>query len=338
MSDSDGEGGGAGGDGGMTPHMYSSITNKQGDIAHVAEAFDHLTEWVATPKVHGTNVSFFMKPGEEVVCCRRKGVLGPDEHFHGIRDMAAGMSSGFESLAGKFVDQSVQLYGELYGGLYRHKDVPDSDRVAAIQKEIQYGPDRYFIGFDVRVNGTWLDFEDAKAICEECGIPFVPIVARGTRLEMQDWATEHRNDPVKEPILAPGMPPIEGNIGEGHVIRPTKLVAGKRLCLKIKADHTSEVATKAKKPRKKESKEPEDDVTAAWRLHLVPHRITNVVTKATDEERTMKNVRLLAARVLDDVEKDAEIASTDEQKAESRKKLMGTACKLVSAHLRSMMS
>ena len=38
----------------------------------------------------------------------------------------------------------------------------------------------YFLAFDVRRNGEWLDYDERKAFCDEYGFHMVPLIARGT--------------------------------------------------------------------------------------------------------------------------------------------------------------
>jgi len=153
-----------------------------------------------------------------------------------------------------------------------------------VQLRVWYCPDIRFRAFDVCfvfANGErrWLDTGAARRLCEAHAIPFVVEVFRGKVREVIAWAREHANDPVilmdefEVPSGAgadPGgdgdgdgdgdgaapaarkaaLPPIEGNVGEGFVVRSaTEMRWGRgRAIVKVKGDAFAEVAYKAADP------------------------------------------------------------------------------------------
>ena len=124
-------------------------------------------EWVWTEKVDGTNIRIMGTEGRIL--------------FGGKTDAAQIPAKLVEVLRATFTEDACLrvfpatvnfcLYGEGYG--------------AGIQKGGVYRPDQSFVLFDVLVDGRWwLNREDVEDVAAKLGIDVVPIIGRGTLLEM----------------------------------------------------------------------------------------------------------------------------------------------------------
>jgi Rnl2 family RNA ligase len=174
---------------------------------------------------------------------------------------------------------AVLFYGELYGGAWPSSidennagegaavaAADDDDAAAAaaatvvvkaVQTEIFYSPQLEWCVFDVAIvrraaaagntqEKTYLDFDEARALCKACALPFVRPLCRGS---LADCLAMDLNFESTVPRLCSGgtrkNPP--GNYAEGIVVRPvmnhvvtndgssSKKKAGKRVIFKRKA-------------------------------------------------------------------------------------------------------
>lgn len=90
------------------------------------------------------------------------------------------------------------IYGEGYG--------------PGIQKGGRYGPKATFIAFDVKIGDHWMAGADARAICADLGIPFVPTVAKGDLFQAVDHV--RNGDMSSQVAVSPET------MAEGLVLRP----------------------------------------------------------------------------------------------------------------------
>jgi RNA ligase len=137
------------------------------------EAFDYLAsnEWVWTEKVDGTNIRVICLP-DHGLSFRGKTDLASipgfllnklDERFHKLKPLLA-----------QIFPEGACLYGEGYG--------------AKIQKGGgNYRPDQDFVLFDVKVGDWWLQRTDVQDIAKKLELDIVPVIGRGTLLEMVEW-------------------------------------------------------------------------------------------------------------------------------------------------------
>ncbi|GIJ48458.1 hypothetical protein Val02_53440 [Virgisporangium aliadipatigenens] len=118
---------------------------------------------------------------------------------------------------GETGNAAVRLYGELYGGHYPHPDVPPVPGAAPVQTGIWYAPEIRFALFDVLVDGgAYLPYAEVARVAAAAGLDSVPLLARGRQSEVDAV-------PVRYPTRVPGLlglPPIDGNLAEGVVVRP----------------------------------------------------------------------------------------------------------------------
>lgn len=173
------------------------------EFAYLAE-----NEWVFTEKVDGTNIRVMVEPDRI--------------RFGGKTDNASIPAFLVERLQERFVPQSALLHemfpdgGCLYGEGYG----------ARIQKGGgNYRADPDFVLFDAKVGEWWLQRDAIEDIAAKLSLDVVPIIGRGTLLEME--------------ILArAAFTSMWGNFpAEGIVARPTtelKTRRGSRVITKIK--------------------------------------------------------------------------------------------------------
>lgn len=151
-------------------------------------------EVVLTEKIHGTSARFALHEGKLVVGTRTRWIRpGPDSPWG--RAVAA---CSLERAMARLVEQgSVVVYGEVFGG-----GVQDLD----------YGYGRAAVSFRVfdlwdRTNARFVDHDGFVEICEEAGLPTVPVLYRGP------WSPALTD-------LAEGPSKVGGPIREGWVARP----------------------------------------------------------------------------------------------------------------------
>jgi Rnl2 family RNA ligase len=170
--------------------------------------------WLATEKIHGAQLVIAFD-GRELRVGKRRAWLAAEEPFFGWQLLRprfrAAAVCAFRGAG------TVRLYGELYGGHYPHPDVPPVPGAAPVQTGIWYAPEIRFALFDVLVDDAgYLPYADVARVAGEAGLDGVPVLARGRRSEVDAV-------PVRYPTRVPGLlglPPIEGNLAEGVVLRP----------------------------------------------------------------------------------------------------------------------
>ncbi|MEV7013593.1 RNA ligase family protein [Streptosporangium sp. NPDC051022] len=197
--------------------------------------------WTATEKVHGAQM-VIAYDGRKLSVGKRKTWLRDDEPFFGwqlLRDGLARAAKAALSRGGA----AVRVYGELYGGHYPHPDVPPMPSATPVQTGIWYSPDIRFALFDVLRHeapddsGVFLPYADVASIAAEAGLDVVPLLARGTRPDLDALP---RRFPTRVPRTL-GLPDVPDNTAEGIVLRPdTPLAPERRPTLKLKIEEFDE--------------------------------------------------------------------------------------------------
>lgn len=173
--------------------------------------FDYLKNnmWVFTEKVDGTNIRVGYEHGKIIFGGRSDNSQIPATLVQRLNEKFQPKIDTFTELFG---DAEVCLYGEGYG--------------PKIQKGGgNYRKDQDFVLFDVMINGWWLQRVDVEALATKLEIDVVPIVGRGTLIEMVELAKN-------------GITSTWGDFqAEGYVARPEielKCRSGERLITKVK--------------------------------------------------------------------------------------------------------
>ena len=191
--------------------------------------------WVVTEKIHGANFSFMLNEYDELVCCKRSGVILPDEKFYTyqeiVRKYGDNIKRMIKDLSYVHHTLNIQVYGELYGGGSPNNQVKPI--FSPIQKEVFYTPKIEFAMFQICINSdTWLYKSEVMLLGSEFGVPCAPILFTGTL----DDALKYNNE--FNSIVARNHGYVfDNNTCEGVVIEPTipmQLSIGARVIIKNK--------------------------------------------------------------------------------------------------------
>ena len=80
--------------------------------------------------------------------------------------------------------ESIIIYGELYGGHYKHPEIASLKEAIRIQKGIDYCPENDFYAFDIKLNDThYLDVTTANSFFENTGF----FQGRWPKNRIQNW-------------------------------------------------------------------------------------------------------------------------------------------------------
>ncbi|XP_011410182.1 PREDICTED: RNA-editing ligase 2, mitochondrial-like [Amphimedon queenslandica] len=254
---------------GPTFSKYEKMT--EGTRLFAGPEIGRIKEWVAMEKIHGANLSLtvWSKGGEKkregeggkrqdvgVKIARRNDYLKDGEQFFGL-DRQPELLMALHTSAVKLWDlmnddettptpQSITIYGELFGGYYPHPSIPPLPNMISIQKEVAYSPDLKFCSFDIAVNNgndkNYMNYDDAMSLFEGAGFMYSRPLITGTMEEVFNYELGF---PSTIPAIF-GLPPIDGNLAEGIVIKPLKdstLITRKgpkRLIFKRKIEKFSE--------------------------------------------------------------------------------------------------
>lgn len=204
---------------------YPSLTNasREKETAYLIEHFPQML-FVVQEKIHGSNVSFWTD-GELCKSAKRSGFLTPEEDFYNHHALLLAHEARLKAL---FVQlkaqnpalQSIAVFGELFGGLYPHANVPTNRQAVRCQKHIYYSPNNGFCAFDVLCieaeTRYFLNAARAQTYFETHDFLYTPSLFEGTLQEALAY------DPV---FLTPlperlGLPSLKDNFSEGVVIKP----------------------------------------------------------------------------------------------------------------------
>lgn len=240
-------------------------------------------DFVVEEKVHGANFSFWCD-GEEIKCGKRSSFV--DKNFNNSNKVLADHTERLRSLyvylksKCAFKDmKELTIYGEIIGGVYKHEDVDKVPQATRVQKGVDYCPQNEFYGFDIMVDGIFLNEYDKCMAFEKHGFLYAKPLFRGSLEECLAYPNEFQTH-IPEWL---GLPPIEGNVCEGVIIRPEDprfLNGGSRVILKNKNKKFSEKAS-AKDKTQKVSEPMEGPTLEAFEkiaLFITENRLRNVLS------------------------------------------------------------
>ena len=183
-----------------TPHsLFNKYTDLE-NLRHFPNVIQAGEEVVMSEKIHGTNSRIGYIDG--VLLAGSRGLQrkrpGPDEEMstYWFPSTLKPVMSLLDEL--KEQHKQVILFGEIYG--------------RRIQR-LAYGQraNLGYIAFDLHVDGTFLDYDDFKALCDKHKVPTVPILGRGA----------YSLEEVK--ALSRGKTKLrDKHIREGLVVKPAK--------------------------------------------------------------------------------------------------------------------
>lgn len=216
--------------------VYPSIDKpRDADVQHARDAGMAEGAWCATEKIHGANFSF-ITDGTNVAIGKRTSAMPVGTNFMGCNAVVSKYAPcalrAFEWVKSAYAPQkrfeSIQIYGELFGGGYPCKGVKGVARMSPVQKGVYYCPQLEFYAYDIAFDdGTFVDYDVAVTVFERSGFFYAKVLATGSMDEMLAF-----NPHFESTIPAMfGLPTIADNTAEGVVI---KRIRGSRPIFKIK--------------------------------------------------------------------------------------------------------
>lgn len=294
---------------------YNSIENAyQTEVLEqiIKHGFE-IENYVVQEKVHGANFSFHTD-GIEVKIAKRSGFIEHNETFYNAQTVAKNYHERVVSLFAKVKDhfpetKTIAIFGELYGGFYKHPNVTPNKEAVKVQKGIDYNPDNDFYAFDIKINeNEFLDVELANEFFETIGFFYAKTLFKGSLKEALEYPNEFNS-------LIPawlGLPVLENNVIEGVIIRPEKthfFGNGSRVILKNKNEKWSEKSKDRSERTPTEAVAFSEVAESVWnklQLFLTTNRLYNVLSKEGEFTPKImgKLIGLLAQDALTDFMKE----------------------------------
>lgn len=286
--------------------------------------------FIVQEKVHGANFSFFTD-GKEIKIGKRTAFIEKDEKFFNAHQILEKYRKNvidlFQKVKSMYPDtETVVIYGELFGGGYKHKDVEPVKNAVKVQKGIEYSPHNELYAFDIKLNGiTYLDTDLVNRIFVETGFFYAKILFQGSLEEALKFPNVFDS---KIPGWL-GLPEIENNICEGTIVKTLKTKYfgnGSRVILKNKNEKWTEKSKMVRKQEKTLQKQTHFSGTAQniWeeiQKYITVNRLNNVVSKIGEFEPKMlgRIIGLFAQDILEDFGKDFPEAFSTVEKEEQKR-------------------
>ncbi|WP_426480754.1 RNA ligase, Rnl2 family [Chryseobacterium sp. R2ACT005] len=286
--------------------------------------------FIVQEKVHGANFSFFTD-GKEIKIAKRTAFIEKDEKFFNAHQMLERYKKNvievFQKVKTIYPDvETVVIYGELFGGGYKHNEVEPVKDAVKVQKGIEYAPHNEFYAFDIKLNGiTYLDTDVVNQIFEETGFFYAKILFQGTLEDALKFPNVFNS---KIPAWL-GLPELENNMCEGTIVKTLKTKYfgnGARIILKNKNEKWVEKSKMVKKEGKTVQKQVHfsDKAQEIWeeiQKYATVNRLNNVVSKIGEFQPKMigKVIGLFSQDILEDFQKDFPAAFTAIEKDEQKK-------------------
>lgn len=234
-------------------------------------AVDKNEVWHVQEKIHGANFSLWCD-GENIKAAKRSGFLTPNECFFDSNKIIEKYRENLLSLA-NILNCQVTVFGEIFGG--RYNGVSNGP---VIQKGVDYAPYNEFFVFDLMLDGVFLDFTSAIRTLRAFNFIPAPILFSGSLKDCLEYEHEYN---TKVPELL-GLEPLENNICEGNIIRPTKnlfLHGGARIILKKKNSKFSEKASVPRETIPIVLPEELQPIVVNFTEYLNENRLNSVISK-----------------------------------------------------------
>lgn len=311
---------------------YNSIENTYRDkfIEIIRNKAPQLiyAQWSITEKIHGANVQICLE-GDEIDIGKRTSFIEENEPFYNIEtvlsphfDNVRKLKHAIEEIKGISIDRLV-VFGELFGGTYKHKDVDRVQNASVIQKGVQYCPQNDVIFFDIYIEYTNYGTEVQEYLApsvfekfmEHASLPY----QRSIVVNSLDEALQYPNDEPSLIYQRYNLPQLEDNIREGVVLKPYRsdvFVNSQRIVLKNKNERFAEVSRHPKK--QVEVVDLPDNLKAILSqidTYINENRLNNVISHIG--EVTLKDVGkvigLFNKDILDNFQKDTGVFNTLEK-------------------------
>lgn len=250
------------------------------------------TIWISQEKLHGTAYSL-ITDGFTVTPCKRSSSLGTDRNFYGhgpvYTKYKLDVITLFTELKSKYPSlQQIQLYGELFGGLYNGETDNGSKKV---QKGINYCPSNDFMAFDLKLTLPnkvfYLNFDDVVDLFESLNLKVktVPIIARGTLSEILQLNPKFESEVYKNY----GLEKVENNFAEGFVVKTCEeSVTGGRRIFKFKNPQFSEVMNSGPIVSGPKTMTFQQQCLEILKTYVTENRFDNIRTKFGEDEEDIE--------------------------------------------------
>ena len=285
--------------------------------------------FIVQEKVHGANFSFFTD-GKEIKIAKRTAFIEKDEKFYNAHQMLERYRKNVIDLFEKVKTihpnlETVVIYGELFGGGYKHKEVEPVKDAIKVQKGVEYAPHNEFYAFDIKLNGTtYLDTDLVNQIFDETGFFYAKILFQGTLDEALKFPNVFDS---KIPAWL-GLPEIENNMCEGTIVKTLKTKYfgnGSRVILKNKNEKWTEKSKIIRKDRPIQTEvrfsENAQNIWEEIQKYATANRLNNVASKIGEFDPKMigKVIGLFSQDILEDFEKDFPKVFTTIEKEEQKR-------------------
>ena len=346
-------------------HKYDEM-GSHNDNRYMGKVFElncpRDADWVAMEKVHGAHFCIMVrevgksKDGQiryGVQAAKRTTMLDERERFMNFQEVLdeyrAQAISAFQYVQqhklshGKTLHQ-LSIHGELFGGVYPHRDVKRVESAVAIQKGLYYSNKNDFYAYDLFDGYTYIDYDVCIEVFEHSKLLYAEPMHRGPLYKLIDLDNTF-NTSIPEKIY--NLPSLKDNIAEGFVFKPVKTMYfsnGKRVIIKSKTDLFQEVDTSIepslwRKPKKGARREEKvlspavDEVWSALCTYITVQRLDNVGSKGYKGiERTAPLIEDAMKDFLNchnDVEIVKKYRRLSAEDAKQVKKLLAGACRLL---------
>jgi Rnl2 family RNA ligase len=251
---------------------------------------DPNTQFACFTKIDGSNVSIILDEENKLTIAGRNQIVPDNDKYMNVHYVVEKMNlkNKFETIkklvAKKYGFKNdkfqLQIYGELCGGFYRHKEVEPIKGAVKIQGRVSYNPDNVWIPFDgfafLDERQYYFDVDTLASFCKEADLPCQIERFRGTLEECLNFDNVFIDDTGNKLF---GLPLIEDNISEGVVIKPIIPIwfkNGERVILKNKTE-------KFKEKKKKEKKEHAEPIP----LKDIEIQVLNILDEYNTESRLL---------------------------------------------------
>lgn len=301
----------------MEFRKYNSIENayQKGFLEQIIiHGFEKET-YMVQEKVHGANFSFFTD-GKTIKIAKRTDFIQEGEVFYNaqkiLKDKRDKIIMLFEKVKEHYPEIThIVVYGELFGGSYKHPEVKSIPDAIKVQKGIEYCPNNEFYAFDIKLdNNEFVDVETANEFFESIGVLYAKTLFKGSLKEALAYPNIF-NSTIPEYF---GLPPLTDNVAEGVIIKP--MVAkcfgnGVRVILKNKNEKWTEKSKAKSKGNVSKTVVFTPAAQAVWDeldRYVTTNRLYNVLSKIGEfhPKITGQLVGLFAKDVLNEFLKEQE--------------------------------
>lgn len=288
---------------------YNSIENSYRERSY-ENAFYHPeaanTLWNVTEKLDGCNFSIIVT-ADGTKPAKRSGFIQENEKFFAFQDIYLPLVSKAQDLYDDIAFMTekglapnvVQIYGEYVG--------------SNVLNRVDYKEKGFYV-FDIKVDGTFLNYDDVEILCSKFGFNQVPLIFVGSVDEVKQFHDEWQE---KEFTFNSTITLDENhgklftdkeltNIAEGFVIKPDNPLfetTGSRVILKAKSSKFKE-SKSVKQKKHVELTDKDNNTFAQLQSYVTESRICSIVSKSG--ELTAKDFGIILKLFVQDIKEQYE--------------------------------